>query len=89
MANERLRRWARGLLADVGGTVILDTETTGLSGRDEVVQVGVLGMDGCVLFDRLVRPVKVGVSMGAFKVHGIGEAVLAGERPLASYAESQ
>lgn len=77
-----LRRWAQGLLADVEGTVILDTETTGLGSRDEVVQIGVLGMDGAVLLETLVRPVRARMNGKALRVHGIREEQLMRERPL-------
>ena len=85
--KSNLRIWARRLLADAEGTVILDTETTGFGRGDEVVQVGVLGMDGSVLFDSLVRPVKAQVHPKALAVHGIGEDVLVEERPLAEMAD--
>jgi DNA polymerase-3 subunit epsilon len=50
--------WARTLLADQLGWVVLDTETTGLGLTDEVIQVAVVAPGGSVLLDSLVRPAK-------------------------------
>jgi len=50
----------------------LDLETTGLDLRaDEIVEIGILGEDGQVLLDTLVRPVRRRSWPGAQRVHGI------------------
>jgi DNA polymerase-3 subunit epsilon len=48
----------------------LDTETTGLGNRDEIVEISVLDHDGSVLFDSLVHPTRK-ISPDAIAVHGI------------------
>lgn len=62
--------WAAALLAKPREWCILDTETTGLTFRDEVVQIAVLAGDGAVLFDSLVKPV-IRISSAAIELHGI------------------
>lgn len=57
-------------------TVFLDTETTGLDDRAELVEIAVVDEDGCVLFESYCRPT-VPVDPGAQAVHGIGDDVLA------------
>lgn len=58
-------------------TVFLDTETTGLEGNDQVVEIAIVDEDGSVLFESYCRPT-VPVDPGAQAVHGIGPEVLAG-----------
>lgn len=57
-------------------TVFLDTETTGLEGNDQVVEIAVVDENGSVLFESYCRPT-VPVDPGAQAVHGIGPDVLA------------
>lgn len=68
--------WAEGLAGETGW-VALDTETTGLSGTVDFVQMAVvehvLGEDGGVtLLDTLVKPA-VPIEPGARAVHGLAE----------------
>lgn len=50
-------QWARELLArPVGEVALLDTETTGIKGDIEIVSLAVIGLDGTVLFDSLIKP---------------------------------
>jgi DNA polymerase-3 subunit epsilon len=53
-----------------------DTETTGLEANDEVIQVGLIDLDGNVLLNTLVRPT-VPVAPEARSVHGITDQALA------------
>ena len=69
------RSWARGLLIR-SDWAILDTETTGLDGRAEVIQIGVLSPRGAVLLDTLVRP-RGRIPFDAIAIHGITEAMVA------------
>jgi DNA polymerase III epsilon subunit-like protein len=59
-----------------GGWVILDTETTGLDGLAEVVQIGVLSPTGEPLLDTLVRPTRP-IPPDATAIHGITNAAVA------------
>lgn len=58
--------------------VYLDTETTGLDPRAEVIEICILDSDGRVLVDRLVRPT-IPIPPDATRVHGIRNAMVAGE----------
>ncbi len=58
--------------------VYLDTETTGLDPRSEIVEICILDSDGGVLVDRLVRPT-IPVPPDATRVHGIRNAMVASE----------
>lgn len=68
-ARQRSIEWARAAMLDPT-TVFLDTETTGLDGRAEIVDIGVVDIHGEVLLDTLVRPVR-GIPWGASRIHGI------------------
>jgi DNA polymerase-3 subunit epsilon len=54
------------------GPVIIDTETTGFDSTDSVIEVAVVGLDGTVLYDQLVKPPKP-IPAGATAVHGIND----------------
>ena len=71
MSRELSIRWAREVLASPSQWAILDTETTGFARDDEVIQIGILGVGGEVLFDQLIKPVKGQINPRAFEVHGI------------------
>lgn len=51
-------------------SLFLDTETTGLSDDDEIVQIGIIDYKGKVLLDELIRPDKP-ISQEATEIHGI------------------
>lgn len=67
--------WARDLLNRTDW-VILDTETTGLGGIDQALQIAVLSPEGITLLDTLVQ-VTVPIHPKAAAVHGITPAMLA------------
>jgi len=76
----RRRRWSKRLnRADV---LILDTETTGLGRRAEIVEIGIVDTTGCVVYDALVMP-KGRIPRDASEVHGITRQTLrdAGAKP--------
>lgn len=50
--------------------IIIDTETTGLGSRDEIVEISALDCEGNVLLDTLVKPLG-DISREAQRVHGI------------------
>ncbi len=54
----------------------LDTETTGNSPDDEIIQIGILDDEGQVAFESLVKP-SVKIKPEAQRVHGMDESTLA------------
>ena len=62
-------RWAAEAAADPR-TVYLDTETTGLGRRAEIVDIGIVDSQGRVLMDRLVRP-EDPIPAEASAIHGL------------------
>lgn len=71
-ARQQATIWARGLLArDPNNWVILDTETTGLDPKAEVIQIGVIDGGGTVQMDNVLVKPTVSISPGAAAVHGI------------------
>lgn len=66
--------WARSVLADKSNFGILDTETTGLCDA-QIVQIGIIDLDGNVLIDRLCKPT-IPIEAGAIAVHGITEEIV-------------
>jgi len=53
--------------------VVLDTETTGTSPFDEIVQIGIVAWNGRVLLDALVKPTKP-IPPSATAIHRISDA---------------
>jgi DNA polymerase-3 subunit epsilon len=69
--------WARAVLDQPDRFVILDTETTGVTTYDEVVQIGVIDPRGSVLLDRLIKPSQTThISRDATAIHRITMAML-------------
>jgi DNA polymerase-3 subunit epsilon len=73
--REAARRWAQDLLGR-SDWAILDTETTGLDTRAEVIQIGVLAPDGATLLNTLLRPRGL-IPYDAIAIHGITDAMVA------------
>ena len=83
-AKEAARTWAREVLEDPN-TVVFDSETTGLHGDVDFLEIGVVNLEGETLFEERMRPVSyveevdgekvrrgpIVCSDGAQKVHGI------------------
>lgn len=61
-------QWAQNLLARE--FYVLDTETTGLGNRDEIIQIGIVDAGGNAVLDQLIKP-SIPIPPGAAKVHGI------------------
>lgn len=68
--------WAKRVMAEPDIHVVLDTETTGLGGTDQVIQMAIVDLAGNALFNSLFRP-SVPVSEGAYEVHRISFSSLA------------
>jgi DNA polymerase III subunit epsilon len=62
-------KWASSLL-ESKRTVIIDTETTGLSENDEIIQLTIIDLQGKILLETLLKPVQP-ISLEASEVHGI------------------
>jgi DNA polymerase-3 subunit epsilon len=77
--REKATFWARSLL-DRGDWVILDTETTGISAGDEIVQIAVLSSQEEVLLNTLVRPTQP-IPPQATAIHGITDVEVADAPP--------
>jgi DNA polymerase-3 subunit epsilon len=83
--HERATQWARSLL-ERNDWVVLDTETTGLSYNDEIVQIAILASDGSVLLDSLVRPI-IPINPEATNIHGITNEKVADAPPFSEIYE--
>lgn len=64
LAADMARFWLKD------NAIIIDTETTGLSNTDEIVEISALDCEGNVLLDTLVKPMGA-ISPEAARVHGI------------------
>lgn len=71
------RRWATSVLANSSNHLIIDTETTGLSGRDEVIEVAIIEMNGDKVFHSHIKPPKRRkMPPDAERIHGISISFL-------------
>lgn len=68
--KEMVVRWARRKMASKDW-VVLDTETTGLGDKDEIIQIAIVDHDGKTLLDTLVKPVRKSIPKDATAIHGI------------------
>lgn len=69
--------WARAVLGQPQRYVILDTETTGVTNTDEVIQIGIIDPTGAVLLDHLLKPFQKNyIPRRATEIHGITMAML-------------
>lgn len=55
--------------------IYLDTETTGLDNRAEIVEIAILDHDGLPLFESLVKP-RYPIPADAARIHGISNAAV-------------
>jgi len=72
--REEAANWARKLLAD--DFVILDSETTGLGGDDQIVQLAVIDKTGAPLLNTFIRPTRP-IPAAARSIHGITSEMVA------------
>lgn len=56
--------------------IFIDTETTGMTAEDVVIEVGVVDLNGETLFETLVKP-PISIPPEAVAVHGITDAMVA------------
>lgn len=65
-------KWARYVNANKHRYLILDTETTGLRERDEIIELAIIDFDGNALFNERIRPThKKRMAPKAQEAHGI------------------
>ena len=74
--RDSARCWAQDLLTR-SNWVILDTETTGLDGTAQAIQIAVVQPDGSPALDTLVRPIGR-IPRDAIAIHGITDEMVAG-----------
>lgn len=77
MLSDRARaaQWAAQML-DQPGTLILDTETTGLAADSEICEIAIITTAGQVVLDKRIRPL-CPIEAGAAAIHGITAEQLA------------
>jgi DNA polymerase-3 subunit epsilon len=61
--------WAQEMLSR-DNAIILDTETTGLDDDSEIVQLSIIGIEGEVILDTLIKPLD-DIPAAATAIHGI------------------
>jgi DNA polymerase-3 subunit epsilon len=76
--------WAKKLLNEAN-FVILDSETTGLHGDSEIVQIAVIDPTGAALLNTLVKPTRP-IPRDASAIHGITDAMVASSPTFADIA---
>jgi DNA polymerase-3 subunit epsilon len=57
--------------------IFVDTETTGLGQRAEIIEISLVDYDGSLLFDSLVRP-RISIPPDVIRVHGIDNEMVKG-----------
>ena len=72
--KERVRQETIQILSQK--PVFLDTETTGLGHSDEVIDIAVIGFNGEILLNSLVKPKKT-IPAEATRIHGITNKMVA------------
>lgn len=69
--------WAIDMLNNSENCLILDTETTGLRETDEVIEIGIIDMNGKTIFHSYVKPLRRrSIPVAAARIHGITMAKL-------------
>lgn len=66
------------------GTIILDTETTGLGPDDEIIEIAIINGLGDVLINTQIKPVNL-IPEEATAIHGITNDLVRNKRPWSDY----
>lgn len=70
--------WARNVLENKQKYLIMDTETSGLTDDDEIIQMAIIDLDENVLYNTLIKPkVKKSISRDSTLIHGLSKKDLA------------
>lgn len=80
-----LARLHRHIEVNPADIICLDTETTGVYGNDEILQLSVINGNGEVLFNELLRPKNVAEWPGAEAIHGISPDMVTGKPTIDQY----
>lgn len=75
--RERIRRWARSILAADERWMILDTETTGFGNSDDIIEVAAVTPHGETLINCLIQPGKR-IPYEITRLTGIADSMVAG-----------
>ena len=75
--RERMRRWARSILAAEEQWMILDTETTGFGNSDDIIEVAAVTPRGETLINCLIQPNKR-IPREITHITGIADSMVAG-----------
>ena len=67
--------------------LVLDTETTGLDNSAEILQIGIVSLEGETLFNSLIKPARARRWPEAQRVHGIAPADVMDAPTMAEVAE--
>lgn len=73
----RVCAWAHAYQHQSEAWAVLDTETTGLSSQDEVIELAIVDASGAVLFSSLIQPQNPQRHDLATHIHGIAPDMLA------------
>jgi DNA polymerase III subunit epsilon len=74
--NDRAKAIERAQNYISSDPLFLDTETTGLSGMDEICEIAVINLAGDVLINMLVKPTRP-ITDGTSQIHGITNEMVA------------
>ena len=76
MNSTRTSAAARAQQILAGQPIFLDTETTGLDPRAEIVEIALIDHDGAVLLESLVKPTRP-IPQDATRIHRITDGMVA------------
>jgi DNA polymerase-3 subunit epsilon len=74
--QEKVCAWASSYVSSPANWAILDTETTGISEDDEVIELALVSPTGSILFSSLIQPQNMERCDLATHIHGISREML-------------